>query len=52
MFRWLDNAYATHDSGLTQLAITPFLLPYRDDPRFIALCQKLGVQIPAAPSKP
>jgi len=52
MFRWLDNAYATHDSGLTQLAITPFLLHYRDDARFIALCQKLGVQIPAAPSKP
>lgn len=52
MFRWLDNAYATHDSGLTQLVITPFLRHYRDDPRFIALCQKLGVQIPAAPSKP
>jgi serine/threonine-protein kinase len=51
MFRWLDNAYATHDSGLTQLAITPFLLHYRDDRRFIALCQKLGVQIPPAPSK-
>jgi TolB-like protein/Tfp pilus assembly protein PilF len=48
VFRWLDNAYATHDSGLTQLVITPFLLQYRDDPRFIALCQKLGVQIPAA----
>ena len=47
MFRWLDNAYATHDSGLTQLAITPFLLHYRDDPRFIALCQKLGVQLPS-----
>jgi serine/threonine-protein kinase len=52
MFRWLDNAYATHDSGLTQLVITPFLLHYRDDPRFIALCQKLGMQIPAALSKP
>ena len=47
MFRWLDNAYATHDSGLTQLVITPFLFEYRDDPRFVALCQKLGVQLPA-----
>ena len=47
MFRWLDNAYATHDSGLTQLAITPFLSEYREDPRFVALCQKLGVQLPA-----
>jgi serine/threonine-protein kinase len=52
VFRWLDKAYATHDSGLTQLVITPFLLRYRDDPRFIALCQKLGVQIPVASPKP
>ena len=47
MFRWLDTAYATHDSGLTQLVITPFLSEYRDDPRFIALCQKLGIQLAA-----
>jgi TolB-like protein/Tfp pilus assembly protein PilF len=47
MFRWLENAYATHDSGLTQLVITPFVFEYRDDPRFVALCQKLGVQLPA-----
>ncbi|MEY2511771.1 MAG: hypothetical protein QOE26_2534 [Verrucomicrobiota bacterium] len=47
MFRWLDTAYAVHDSGLTQLVITPFLSDYRTDPRFIALCQKLGVQLPS-----
>ena len=52
MFEWLDKAYATHDSGLTQLSITPFILTYRDDPRFIALCQKLGVQAPAASPNP
>src|SRR5438094_6243873 len=46
MFRWLDNAYATHDSGLTQLVITPFAFEYRDYPRFVALSQKLGVQLP------
>ena len=49
MFKWLDTAYDTRDSGLTQLAITPFFLPYRDDPRFAALCQKLNVQLPAPP---
>jgi TolB-like protein/Flp pilus assembly protein TadD len=48
MFKWLDTAYATRDSGLTQLAITPFFIPYRGDPRFVALCQKLGVQLPAS----
>jgi serine/threonine-protein kinase len=47
IFKWLDTAYDTRDSGLTQLAVTPFFLPYRDDPRFVALCQKLGVQLPA-----
>ena len=48
MFEWLEAAYATHDSGLVQLAVTPFFIPYRDDPRFTALCQKLNVQLPSA----
>jgi TolB-like protein/Flp pilus assembly protein TadD len=52
MFKWLDTAYAMHDSGLTQLAVMPFFLPYRDDPRFTALCQKLNVQVPAMSAKP
>ena len=52
MFRWLDEAYATHDSGLTQLAITPFVSEYRQDSRFIALSQKLGVQVPSPGAKP
>ena len=52
MFKWLDTAYATHDSGLSQLAVTPFFLPYRDDPRLTALCQKLNVQLPVASTKP
>jgi len=51
MFRWLDNAYATHDSGLSQLDITPFVFEYHDDPRFVALCQKLGVQLPSSSAK-
>jgi TolB-like protein/tetratricopeptide (TPR) repeat protein len=51
MFKWLDIAYATRDSGLTQLAVTPFFIPYRDDPRFTALCQKLNVQLPSGPAK-
>ena len=52
MFRWLDTAYANRDSGIVQLAITPFFIPYYDDPRFIALCKKLNVQLPSAPAKP
>ena len=51
MFKWLDTAYATRDSGLTQLAVTPFFLPYVNDSRFLALCQKLNVQVPSPPPK-
>jgi TolB-like protein/tetratricopeptide (TPR) repeat protein len=50
-FKWLDAAYATRDSGLTQLAVTPFFLPYVDDQRFVALCQKLNVQVPSVPAQ-
>ena len=52
MFQWLETAYAAHDSGMVQLAVTPFFGPYRDDPRFTALCQKLNVQLPATSVKP
>ena len=52
MFQWLDTAYAAHDSGMVQLAVTPFFVPYRDDPRFTALCQKLHVQLPTSSAKP
>ena len=46
MFDWLDRAYAKHDSRLTQLLVTPFILNYRDDLRFATFCQKLKVQVP------
>jgi len=53
MFEWLERAYIEHDPGLTQLLGTPFILNYKDDPRFAALCQKLKVQVPpAAVTKP
>jgi TolB-like protein/Tfp pilus assembly protein PilF len=51
MFKWLDTAYTTRDSGLSQLAVTPFFLPYMNDPRFVALCQKLNVHLPSTPAK-
>jgi TolB-like protein/Tfp pilus assembly protein PilF len=52
MFNWLDRAYATHDSGLSQLAVTPFFLPYVQEARFAALCQKLSVQVPSVSGNP
>jgi Flp pilus assembly protein TadD len=53
MFEWLDRAYTESDSGLTQLLVTPFILTYKNDPRFAAFCQKLKVQVqPASATKP
>ena len=46
MFEWLDRAYTERDSGLTQLLVTPFILTYKDDPRFAAFCKKLKLLIP------
>jgi TolB-like protein/Flp pilus assembly protein TadD len=44
MFEWLEHAWATHDTGLaTELLLNPFLRAYKDDPRFIAFAQKIGV---------
>jgi serine/threonine-protein kinase len=42
-FEWLARSLDTLDSGLTQLFVTPFLLDYRDDPRFAAIAAKIGV---------
>src|SRR5262249_9516301 len=52
MFKCLDTAYETRDSGMVQLAVTPFFLPYRDAPRFVALCRRLNVQLSPTSAKP
>jgi serine/threonine-protein kinase len=46
MFEWLERAYTGHDSGLTQLLVTPFILNYKNDPRFAAFCRKLKLPVP------
>ena len=51
MFEWLEHAWATHDPGVTELLIHPFLLAYKGDPRFIAFAQKIGV-MPETAAKP
>ena len=51
MFEWLEHAWTTHDSGVTELLNNPFLRAYKDDPRFIAFAQKIGV-MPKAAGKP
>ena len=43
MFTWLDRAWDTRDSGIGRLLSDPFILRYRDDPRFAAFCKKVGL---------
>ena len=53
-FEWLDRAWSNRDSNITILYYDPFLLRYKDDPRFAALCKKMGLPTPgeiAAASK-
>jgi tetratricopeptide (TPR) repeat protein len=51
VFEWLEHAWATHDSGVAEMLEDPFLLAYKNDPRFIAFAQKIGV-MPKADTKP
>lgn len=49
-FAWLDRAWNNRDSGLNSLLYDPFLLRYKDDPRFAAFCRKVGLPVPKATS--
>lgn len=41
-FEWLDRAWTNRDPGLQFLLVNPFILRYRDNPRFAAFCKKIG----------
>jgi tetratricopeptide (TPR) repeat protein len=50
-FEWLDRAWSNRDPSITILLSDPFLLRYKDDPRFAAFCRKVGLPVPGeAPS--
>ena len=46
MFEWLDRAYALRDPRMLNLRSQEFFAPYNSDPRFIALCEKIGLPAP------
>ena len=48
MFEWLEHGWPTNDTGVIELLMDPFLRAYKDDPRFIAFAQKIGVMPKAA----
>jgi serine/threonine-protein kinase len=48
MFQWLERAWTTRDPGVTNLLFDPILRAYKEDPRFIAFAQEIGVMPKAA----
>jgi TolB-like protein/Tfp pilus assembly protein PilF len=45
-FAWLDRAWSDRDAGIGYLLIDPFILRFRDDPRFAVFCHKVGLPAP------
>jgi TolB-like protein/Flp pilus assembly protein TadD len=45
-FAWLDRARSNRDPGIELLLFDPFILRYKDDPRFAAFCRKVGLPVP------
>jgi TolB-like protein/tetratricopeptide (TPR) repeat protein len=41
--RWLEVAYEVHDPGMTAIKTDTLLAPLHDDPRFIALLEKMNL---------
>jgi len=47
MFEWLERAYETREPiMIAALASHPLFSPYYSDPRFVALCNKIGMPVP------
>ena len=45
-FEWLDRALSDRDPDIGTLLYDPFILRYKDDPRFAAFCRKVGLPVP------
>ena len=43
VFKWLDRAWEIRDPGIAFLLFDPFLVRYKNDPRFAAFAQKVGL---------
>jgi TolB-like protein/Flp pilus assembly protein TadD len=45
-FEWLERAFTTRESNIGYILSDPFILRYKDDPRFAAFCRKVGLPVP------
>jgi TolB-like protein/Tfp pilus assembly protein PilF len=46
-FEWLDRAWTNRESDIAYLLFDPFILRFKDEPRFAAFCRKVGLPTPA-----
>ena len=51
-FEWLDRAWSYRDPAVHHLPYDPFIGRYKDDPRFIAYCRKVGLPVPGEAEGP
>ena len=49
-FEWLDRTWSNRDPRVGYLLPDPFILRYKDDPRFAAFCRKVGLPVPGEAS--
>ena len=49
-FQWLNRAWSNRDPGIASLLYDPFILRFKNDPRFAAFCRKVGLPVPRAGS--
>jgi TolB-like protein/Flp pilus assembly protein TadD len=49
-FDWLDRAWSNRDAQINHLLFDPFMLAYKEDPRFAAFCRKVGLPVPGEAS--
>lgn len=47
-FAWLNRAYESRNAAVLGVATDPYLKSLRPDPRFAAMCKKLGLPLPSA----
>lgn len=49
-FQWLDRAWGIRDPGISYLLYDPFILRFKNDPRFDAFRRKVGLPVPVEES--
>ena len=49
-FEWLERVWSQRDTDIVTLLYDPFILRFNNDPRFAAICRKVGLPVPGEAS--